>query len=170
MTYTQEDIDRLISCPKRISDPPKRQMKLVGADWRNDCKLVANGVDGDFSIFVRRSDDFPENFSIGLVYEPKDGSGEITLLRCNGQHGVFNGTFNPNHSHWGYHIHRAAETAVAAGFKPEKYAESTEEYASFEEAVQHFVQLINLNSADTRKHFPDRTAQVALPFEEEGRS
>lgn len=120
-------------------------------------------------MFLRRSDDFPENFSIGLVYDPKDGSGEITLLRCNGQHGVFNGAFNPNHSHWGYHIHRATETAIAAGFKPEKYAESTAAYASFEEAVQHFVKLIDLNSADAKKHFPDNTAQVELPLEEGSR-
>jgi hypothetical protein len=106
-------------------------MKLVRADWRNDCKLVANGIEGEFSVFMRRSEDFPENFSIGLVYAPKDGSGEITLLRCNGQHGVFNGNFAPNHPHWGYHIHQASEAAIASGLKSEKHAERTEAYASF---------------------------------------
>ena len=114
-------------------------MKLVGAHWRNDCKLVANGVEGEFSVFIRRSEDFPENFSIGIVYEPKDGSGEITLLRCNGQHGIFNSSFDPHHAHFTYHIHRASETAIAHGFKPEKFAENTEDFASFEGAVQHFV-------------------------------
>jgi len=145
-------------------------MKLVGAHWRNDCKLVANGVEGEFSVFIRRSEDFPENFSIGIVYEPKDGSGEITLLRCNGQHGIFNSSFDPHHAHFTYHIHRASETAIAHGFKPEKFAENTEDFASFEGAVQHFVKLINLDPADARRYFPDRTVQDKLPFEEGSRS
>jgi hypothetical protein len=145
-------------------------MKLVGAHWRNDCKVVANGIEGAFSIFIRRSEDFPENFSVGIVYEPKDGSGEITLLRCNGQHGIFNGSFDPDHAHFTFHIHRASEIAIANGFKPEKYAENTEEFASFEEAVQYFVKLINLDAADAKRHFPDRTAQDMLPFEEGSRS
>lgn len=169
MTYTQDVIDGLISSPKRILEAPKRQMKLVGADWRNDCKLVAEGVDGEFSIFMRRSEDFAENFSIGIVYDPKDGSGDIMLVRCNGPHGGFNDSFKLTHPHWGYHIHRATEAAIADGFKPEKYAEQTEEYASFEEAVQHFVKLVNLNPVDAKRHFPDRTAQGAL-FEEGSQS
>jgi hypothetical protein len=57
VTYTQKDIDDLIKSQKKISDPPKRQMKLVGAHWRNDCKVVANGIEGAFSIFIRRSEE-----------------------------------------------------------------------------------------------------------------
>jgi hypothetical protein len=165
VTYTQKDIDALLSCAKSVSDPPKRNLRLVGAHWRNDMKLVAVMVDGEFSVFFRRSEDFPENFSIGLTYDPKDGSGEITLVRCNGQHGVFGGTFDPNHPHWSYHIHRATEATIAAGLRPEHHAENTAAYASFEEAVQHFVKLINLNSAEADKYFPNK-AQTALPFEE----
>ena len=167
MSYTQQNIDALISCVKKISDPPKRELKLVGAHWRNDMKLVAAKVDGEFSVFIRRSEDFPENFSIGLIYDPKDGRGEIILIRCNGQHGVFGGTFDPNHPHWAYHIHRATEATVAAGLRPEHHADTTEAYASFEEAMQHFVKLINLNSPEADKHFPIK-AQTALPFEEGG--
>ena len=164
MTYTQKDIDALISCAKNISDPPKRDLRLVGAHLRKDMKLVGVNVDGEFSVFFRRSEDFPENFSIGLIYDPKDGSGEIVLVRCNGQHGVFGGTFDPNHPHWGYDIHWAAETTIAAGLRPEHHTGSTTAYASFEEAVQHFVKLINLDSSEANKHFPIK-AQTALPFE-----
>ena len=167
MSYTQKDIDALISCEKTVSDPPRRDMRLAGAHWRNDMKLVAEKVDGEFQVFIRRSDDFPENFSIGLTYDPKDGRGEITLIRCNGQHGVFGGTFDPNHPHWGYHIHRATEASIVAGLRPENHAESTAAYASFEEAVQHFVRLINLKAEEADKHFPNK-AQAALPFEEGG--
>ena len=43
----------------------------VGAHWRNDMKLVAANakVDGEFSVFIRRSEDLPENSCIGLMYE-----------------------------------------------------------------------------------------------------
>ena len=40
--YSQDDIDQLISCPKTILEPPKRELKLVGADWRNDMVLAAS--------------------------------------------------------------------------------------------------------------------------------
>jgi hypothetical protein len=76
------------------------------------------------------------------------------LLRCNGPHGVFNGTFDPTHPHWGYHIHEATEAAVATGLKPEKYATSTPAYASYAEAVRHFVKLINLGAAEVERYFP----------------
>jgi len=49
--------------------------------------------------------------------------------------------------------------------KAEKYAISTNDYASYEEAAQVFVELINLDAGEAKKHFPDRTAQSGLPFE-----
>lgn len=164
LTYSQNDLDSLISCAKTIQEPPKRERRLVGADWRNDMRLVSAEHAGDFAVFLRQSEDFPENFSIGLVYDAKDGTGEITLLRCNGQHGVFSGTFDPAHPHWGYHIHRASADMLNAGLKAEKRADSTDKYASYEEAVQYFVKLINLDPAEASKYFPDRFSQGSLPF------
>jgi len=81
--YNQQEINGLIGCPKRISDPPKREMRQSGAFLRNDMKLVASDdTEGQFSVFMRKSGDFPENFSIGLIYHPADSRGEITLVRC----------------------------------------------------------------------------------------
>jgi hypothetical protein len=153
--YTQHDIDELIGCPKKIDSAPRKELKLVGADWRNDMILAASdGTKGDFSVFMRKSEDFPENFSIGLVYHAIDGRGEITLLRCNGQHGVYNGGGgDSSHPHWDYHIHRASESALDAGERAEKYATKTIEYATFDEALQYFVVAVNLNEKDRNKYF-----------------
>jgi hypothetical protein len=72
--YSEDQIKELIACPKTVSDPPKKEMRLFGADWRNDMTLTAtNGTEGEFSVFMRKSEDFPENFSIGLKYQPNDG-------------------------------------------------------------------------------------------------
>jgi len=139
-------------------------MKLTEAHWRNDAKLTAsNEIKGEFVMFMRQSEDFPENFSIGLKYYPHDGRSAITLLRCNGQHGNFNKSFDPDHPHSYYHIHRANEDAIEAGETAEKGAYKTEEYASFEEALQYFVKAINLNAQDAQKYFPPNT-QLPLSF------
>jgi hypothetical protein len=154
--YTQGEIDQLIASSKIISEPPRREMKLIGADFRNDMKMVAsNGGKGEFSTFMRMSEDFPENFSIGLTYQPNDGRPEITLLRCNGKHGSYNGAvdFNPDHPHWDFHIHKADAALMEDGLKPERKAVKTEEYASYQEALQYFVKTVNLEAKDAEKYF-----------------
>ncbi|QNI31496.1 hypothetical protein H7849_20835 [Alloacidobacterium dinghuense] len=127
--YAQDEIDDLISRRKTFSEAPRRELKIEGAHARNDAKLVAENVSGEFRMFMRRSEDFPENFSIGLVYQPTDGSGEITLLRCNGKHGEYRGTFDPDHPHYDFHIHKADAAIMATGCRPEKNAAKTLEYA-----------------------------------------
>jgi len=37
--YTQQEIDDLIACPKVVSEPPKREMKLDRGHFRNDMRL-----------------------------------------------------------------------------------------------------------------------------------
>lgn len=154
--YSDDQIEKLISCPKEISVPPAKNLRLNGADWRNEAKMVAtDGTKGTFSMFMRKNEDFPENFSIGLTYRPDDGTSEITLLRCNGKHGVFNGSgSDPNHPHFDFHIHKASEQAISAGRTAEKFADRTTEFASYEQALQHYVKVVKLNSRDASKYFP----------------
>ncbi len=155
--YTQKEIDELIASPKHVGEPPKREMKQIHAHLRNDMTLLSSGgIVGVFRVFMRRSVDFPENFSIGLIYLPNDTRGELTLLRCNGQHGDFNGSFDPEHPHYDYHVHRADERAIDAGLKPEKYAAITGEYASFEEALQYFLKLVGMSDSDVERYFPKK--------------
>jgi hypothetical protein len=59
--YSQPEIDRLIACPKSIIEAPRRHPKLVGADFRNSMRLASSEVEGDFDVFMRQSEDFPEN-------------------------------------------------------------------------------------------------------------
>jgi hypothetical protein len=165
-TFRQNEIDALIGCPKEIFVAPKRKMVLSGAHWRNDATLTAsNGIRGEFAMFMRKNEEFPENFSIGLIYHPHDGRGEITLFRCNGPHGYFNSGIDPTHPHFDYHIHQASEKAIEAGAAPEKFAAKTTEYASYEEALQCFVKAVHLNEKDAQKYFPAKT-QIPFSFDE----
>jgi hypothetical protein len=164
--FSQIEIDQLISCPREVSEAPRREMKAEGAHLRNSAKLIPkDGTEGEFTIFVRQNLDFPENFSIGLACSPQDGRETITLIRCNGKHGDFNENFDPDHPHSDFHIHRATEDAINDGRAPEKFATKTTEYASIEEALQVFVKMVNLDSKDAQKYFSAGT-QLPLSFEQ----
>ncbi len=150
---TQEEIDRLIRCPKVISDPPRKEMAEDRGSLRNSMKLTAKEGQREFLAFMRKNVDFSENFSIGLDYCPRDGRGRVCLLRCNGPHGEWIDDFHDPHPHHGYHIHMARPENIEAGFRAERGAEVTKEYASYQEALCHFVRLCNIDEAV--KHFPE---------------
>jgi hypothetical protein len=161
-SYTQEEIDLLIACPKLVSEPPKREMKLDRGHFRNDMRLKSSDGKLDFRVFMRRSEDLPENFSIGLAFTPNDGTGEIQLLRCNGPHGRYNYSFDPDHPHCDYHVHRASAASIDAGLRPETAAAATREFASYEEALKYFLRTANVTDAMT---YFAQIAQGTLQFE-----
>ena len=162
--YTQDEIDSLIGCAKTITEPPKREMKLDRGHFRNDMRLRSGDGALEFRVFMRRSEDLPENFSIGLAFLPRDGTGEILLLRCNGPHGGFNDTFDPDDPHWDFHVHRATAEMIEAGQRPEKSAVVNRDFASYEEALQYFLRTVNITDAGL--YFAD-LAQGKLPFEDQ---
>lgn len=145
--YSQTELDTLISCPKRVTEPPLKEMKMDKGHRRNDMKLVSCDGKMDFLVFMRINDFFPENFSIGLIANPKDEPWSFLLLRCNGPHGEHtNERFDDEHPHYGFHVHRADAEFLASGQAPERFAEKTEAYASYEEALGHFVRMTNIQN------------------------
>jgi hypothetical protein len=160
MRYVEEEIMKLIFCPKTVLDAPKREMKVVDGFRRNDMTLLSDGVSGQFYVFMRQTEDFPENFSVGLRYDPRDGSGDIILIRCNGPHGPYNESADQTHPHWDFHVHRATQAAIEAGLRAEKHAERTAEFASYEEALQYFLKEINVKKEDVERHFPESSGQL----------
>jgi hypothetical protein len=162
--YDTLELLKLLAIPKLVSEPPRREMKLERGSWRNDMRLRSVDGDHDFRVFMRKSEEFPENFSIGLAYLPKDGNGEIVLLRCNGPHGEFNATLDASHPHYSFHVHQATEETIASGERPESHAESCAEFASYEEALQYFIRTVNID--DAAEYFPD-LAQGHFRFEQD---
>ena len=139
-------------------------MKLDRGHFRNDMRLKSADGSLEFRVFMRRSEDLPENFSIGLAFLAKDGSGEVVRLRCNGPHGGYNESFDPEHPHWDYHVHRASAEMIEAGLRPERAATISRDFASYEEAVQYFLRATNITGA--MAYFAD-LAQGKLPFSNE---
>jgi hypothetical protein len=162
--YTQQEIDDLIACAKVVSEAPKRDMKLDRGHFHNDMRLKSTDDKLEFRAFMRRSEDLPENFSIGLAFLAKDGSGEVILLRCNGPHGEYNDSFDPGHPHYDYHVHRASAEMIEAGLRPEKAATISRDFASYEEALQYFMRATNVK--DARTYFSDLAQGKLFPDEE----
>jgi len=151
--YTQTEIDELIGCPKMITEPPKRDMKTEGGHRRNDMEVRSKDGKIRFTVFMRVNGRLPENFSIGLTYHPTDDATSVCLLRCNGRHGRHKNPTGDQSQLDGYHIHCATEEAMTAEVYPESHAELTTEYASYQQALAHFMKIANIGGAE--KHFPE---------------
>jgi len=147
-TYTDEEIRTLISCVKKVHDPPRKTMKEVHGSLRNDMLLKSLDDKLSFRVFMRINQKFEENFCIGLEYVPADEPGSIILLRYNGPHGEH--VSCPHHVY--HHIHTASAECINAGLKPERNVTRAENYAAFKEALWEFLKTIHLTDAAT--HFP----------------
>lgn len=152
---TNAEIERLINLPKQVSDPPTKSWRIEDLHRRKDFGLVSKDGDARFRAFARQSTRFAENFSIGLEYEPDDGTESITLLRCNGPHGDFNRAADPTHPHFHTHIHTATEAAIEAGRRPESMAVITTEFASVKEAIRYFLNAVAVDANDQARYFEE---------------
>jgi len=145
-TYTEEEITQLIECAKFVAELPKKAMVSKSGHRRNDMRLRSEDGELDFTVFIRVSCAFPENFSIGLVHSPKDERGAICLLRFNGPHGGFGWSAGTHGAL--YHIHKAKPENIEAGKRPEAGGEATRAFASYEQALRHFLKQVNVREAE----------------------
>jgi hypothetical protein len=160
---TQDFLDSLLRSRKRIVISPKKAMASLFGSLRNDMKVENNAGD-KFNVFMRVSEAFQEDFSIGLVYLPPSGS-TITIIRCNGPHGnVRDPTKNADAHHACFHIHRARTENIQKGRKPEWGGEPTKEYDSFPQALRYFLGITNIEWNDS--HFSN-LRQMELQFNDD---
>lgn len=152
LMLTDELINKLITEEKTVTEPPKKDFRIENQHFRNDFHLTS--VDGTrrYSVFMRQHITFKENFSIGLVYYSEEGT-SYNLFRCNGNHGeVVVDILNPAH-HQNYHTHKITAELLENNINDPKHIESTNEYASYEQAMKYFCKYINIK--DTDKYFPN---------------
>ena len=154
MTFTTLSIDELISCEKLITEAPTREFKEENRHRRKDMRLqYAHDAKTIFSVFVRQSLEFDEDFSLGLVYLSVDGK-RMTMIRYNGQHDQSNDPYDQAKTHFQYHIHKATPENLNNGRFDKHPATATRAYASFVEATSEFLAAIGLRAQDISAHFP----------------
>lgn len=152
---TDRQILDLIACPKTIvQKDPARGYREENRQRRCDLELQANeNNDLRFSVFVRQSTEFIENYSIGLRYQTNEGRlGTITLVRYNGPHGET--SRHPDGHYASPHIHYITESELASGSTQpqERHREVTDRYATFEQALSVF--FADAGIADLQGYFP----------------
>lgn len=161
MIFTEELIAELVTCQKKVIDSPKDSGIGRGS---TKTKFTLESLDGQhsFSGFISRNLTFQENFSIGLVYNPKEEKGKIVLLRVNGPHGSNENA--PHHD--GPHIHLSTAVRINAGLKPEGVIETDVPYSTIEDAIQHYLKRVNIIPSDRQIHFPVPNNQIDFNFEQ----
>ena len=159
-TFTDDELAALIISPKQVVDPPRREMRLEGKMKRNDFTLKSTDGKHSFRVFMRQSDVFPENFSLGLIYQPNEDPGSFQLVRLNGQHGGERA--HPHHAV--FHIHRCKADDINADILEPRQIDQTSAYASFREALAHFCGMIKLEKPD--ECFPGITQPRLFPQDE----
>ncbi|MBI5857401.1 MAG: hypothetical protein HZB42_07095 [Sphingobacteriales bacterium] len=158
--YTPELIEELINCQKKITEGVKTSPWGRGYT-KKEFKLSSIDDQYLFRGFMNQNDAFQEDYSIGLVYEPKGEKGRVCLLRVNGLHG---GTkVIPHHAYC--HEHTALAEDLNNGIKREKNIIKVDNYTTMEEAIQHYVKRINIVLQDRRKHFPTPVPPATTLFD-----
>jgi len=151
-SFDDDDIAHLIGCPKDIVRCTQRAALPNELMMRGNMDLVSAENDERFQVFMRKSIELVDSFSLGLMYVDRTDGSRIILFRCNGPHGP-PGIVRPDIPyHAAFHIHRATAANIAAGLKPESGATETRAYASYEEALDFFMEKCHIVGAE--RYFP----------------
>ena len=145
------EIKELIEIEKIITEGPKDSFILKQGSLRNDFNLESSVNSRKFHAFIRINETFSEDFSIGLVYINGEGK-SICIVRCNGKHYHKNKIRNNDNLN-DFHVHIATEDAISNELSPEQYAEVTQSYATWQDALSYFCKYVNIKGAD--KYFPN---------------
>jgi hypothetical protein len=157
--WSDAEIDQLLRCRKSIQDAPRRDMKEENRHRRNDMKL--RGPEGEqFEVFIRQSLEFPEDFSIGLVFFAPEGK-RVTLVRFNGQHEQALDPFQAGVPHFNFHVHKATPDNLNMGRYEKHPADTTQDYASLDEAIVVFCKYVCIQGWE--RHFPDTRVIPLFP-------
>lgn len=160
LDITQEQLDKLISCPKRITKPPKKGQQDAHVNKRSDFSVICDDTGEEFIVFVRYNTILTENFSIGLVWLNKNIGSSIIILRCNGLHG---GNKNVEH-HNVQHIHTLNIELAQNDIFKEDTVTITKEYSTLNDALFYFSRRCNIIGME--KHFPGMMSIPLFGYEE----
>jgi len=147
----------LISCPKIIIRVDRKSMVSKNRSQRNNANLMSTCERFLFEMFLRRSDEFYEDFSIGLVWknamEYTGINKDITLLRVQGPHD--SKVPEGKDLHHDFHIHQITPQDIQEKrYKKPAHKATCGSYKSFEQAAWHFTELCGITNPGDSLGFP----------------
>ena len=162
---SEEFLQTLIMCPKSVLRADRRKMTTNNRHLRNNVYL--SSVDGayQYRMFMRQSEMFIEDFSIGLTWiNPNEHSNilkDIILFRCQGPHdGKMPLDTDVHHS---YHTHEITiEDIEQKRYKQPSNREGSTVYGSFSQALLYFISRCNIMCLEDFIEMQEQYDQISL--------
>lgn len=156
----------VLFCNKVAVRADRKKLSFSNRHRRNNVFLASKDKKYEYKLFMRQSEDFLEDFSVGLIWTNPSKFIEITkssviLVRCQGPHdGKEPLGFDIHHD---YHIH----TITLEDFKDKRYQKpsgrvSTSKFSSFEQAIFHLMTEYKVDGVAKVVDLPEEVEQTSL--------
>lgn len=133
---SDDEIQRFIDEPKPLPPNYHLRLRLKPKRGHKEAELDFEGVHGSpFRLILRQSKVNPLDFSVILAYCAPQTNILFRLRRYNGKHGEHTNKLEGD-KFYAFHIHKATRRYQEAGFNEDAYAEPTDRYADFDDALQ----------------------------------
>ncbi|MBI2270299.1 MAG: hypothetical protein HYU69_08075 [Bacteroidetes bacterium] len=141
---TQQEIDSLITCAKKITSSKRVKFKSINRSKRLTMEACTEDDTHKLEVFIRQSEKFEERFSIGLKYISKEDE-DFNLVRYNGEHKDHTNKFSDGKKIESFHKHFAKEEIIAKGIRAEHHSREAD-YVTFKGAILHFFKELNFTN------------------------
>ena len=132
---SDEDIASLTKENKTIPADYRRRIELRLKRGHKERELDVQGANGnEFRIILRQSLFNPLDFSVILTYMPPMSNQLFRLRRYNGKSHEHTNPIE-GETFYGFHIHQATERYQQMGAKEDMYAEPTNRFSDFHQAI-----------------------------------
>lgn len=159
-------LHEVLHCEKTALRADRRKMAYSNRHKKNTVYLTS--VDGsyEYKLFLRQSEEFIEDFSVGLIWTNPTRFIEISkssviLTRCQGPHDG-KAPFGTD-IHHDYHIH----TITLEDFAQKRYQKpsgrtTTSNFSSFEQAIFYFIDAYKVRNLADIIELPEGVTQTSL--------
>lgn len=147
---TEELIQELITCPKKAVGADRKRMVSINRSLRNKVSLISENGKYTYDLFLRQSEEFMEDFSVGLIWTNSakyiDINKPIILVRFQGPHD--SGKPLGEDLHHDYHIHETTvEDIQSRRYRSPRNKMISKDFSSFPSALfycLHYCGIIGL--------------------------
>lgn len=161
---TDEFLKELITCEKIVIKAERKKMLSENRSSKNSALLSSVDNKYKFRMFLRKSDEFLEDFSVGLIWTNSnqftDINKDIILLRCQGPH---DGKMPENYDiHHSFHIHQITANDIRERrLKKPSNRFSVDKFSSFEEAARFFADYCHISNIEEHFDYPFNIIELA---------
>lgn len=136
---SDEEIERLLKEKKLLPEDYRQKIKVRPKRGHKESDLDIKGADNsDFRVILRQSFFNPMDFSIILSYRPPHSNRIFRLRRYNGKSHEHTNPLEEE-TFYDFHIHQASERYQMIGAREDTFAEPTDKFSDFNEAISCMV-------------------------------